>query len=46
MLQEDAVVSEQLHWLKDELVVEAEVEQDEKMHERRLKDGRDALDEE
>lgn len=45
MLQEDAVVLEQLHWLKDELVVEVEVEQDEKMHERRLKDGRDALDE-
>lgn len=44
MLPEDAVESEQLHWLKDELVVE--VEQDEKMHERRLKDGRDALDEE
>lgn len=43
MLQEDAVVLEQLHWLKDELVVE--VEQDEKMHERRLKDGKDALDE-
>lgn len=43
MLQEDAVVLEQLHWLKDELV--EEVEQDEKMHEKRLKDGRDALDE-
>lgn len=43
VLQGDAVVLEQLHWPKDELVVE--VEQDEKMHERRLKDGRDALDE-
>lgn len=42
-LQGDAVVLEQLHWLRDELVVE--VEQDEKMHERRLKDERDALDE-
>lgn len=45
MLREDAVVLEQLCWLKDELVVEVEVEQDEKLHERRLKDGRDALDE-
>lgn len=44
MLLEDAGESEQLHWLKDELVVE--VEQDEKMYERRSKDGRDALDEE
>lgn len=44
MLPEDAVESEQLHWLKDGLV--AEVEQDEKMRGRRLKDGRDALDEE
>lgn len=43
MLQGDAVVLEQLHWLRDELVVE--VEQDEKMHKRRLKDKRDALDE-
>lgn len=37
------MVLEQLHWLRDELVVE--VEQDEKMHERRSKDERDALDE-
>lgn len=43
VLQGDAVVLEQLHWLMDELVVE--VEQDEKMHGRRLKDERDALDE-
>lgn len=43
MLQGDAVGLEQLHWLRDELVVE--VEQDEKMHERRWKDERDALDE-
>lgn len=43
VLQGDAVVLEQLHWLRDELVVE--VEQDEKMHERRSKDERDALDE-
>lgn len=43
VLQGDAVVLEQLHWLRDELVVE--VEQDEKTHEKRLKDERDALDE-
>lgn len=43
VLQGDAVVLEQLHWLRDELVVE--VEQDEKTHERRWKDERDALDE-
>lgn len=36
---------EQLHWLKGELVVEVEVELDEKRHERRWKDERDALDE-
>lgn len=43
MSQKDAVVLEQLHWLKDELV--EEVEQDEKMHEKIWKDGKDALDE-
>lgn len=43
VLQGDAVVLGQLHWLRDELGVE--VEQDEKMHEKRSKDERDALDE-